>query len=404
MNFYYTSPSELRLPSQPAVPIRDGAAAAPPAAAASGAPSYPRPYANSARNSRVPWRIPAQPLAVRWQSELYPQFAARFVLTAGDRIVAAGRDSWRVLDDAGKTIGEDRLAAGDIVLDSGPGIFLFPDTIGRISAHQLKDASKAFSLSLFFGAEFRRDFIERFGRRVLALSVELPTDPHGGSKPSKSVIELQEFGETFVFSETRRMKSATRVNYLKRETVNLLASTEEETIALASENSVYLADRELVLQREFTGEFTPVSLSLDEQASLYLVVKTGEAVELWKINRDGQRVTRHALAPEFEGSGPPVVGYDHKVYVLAGRHIAAINPDGKAAWTRELDADVSGVVATADNRLLVTAGSQLLTLDAGGTPNVLFTSEDRLRTPAAPTSAGDIVIAGERQIYCLRPQ
>lgn len=402
MKFYHASRDDTRVPVEPAVPIRDGGTPAQGIAAAPEAPAYLRPYANAARNSRVSLRLPPNVLKVRWQSELIPQFAPEFVLASGDRIVVAGADSWRVLDDSGATVGEDRRAPGDIVIDSAAGVFYFADTIGRVAAHQLKDAAKAFSLSVFFDDQYRRDFIVRVASRIIVLSIELQTDPHGESKPNQSVIELQEFSAPLEFSETRRLKSARRVNYLKRDTTRLLAALQGESLVLATNNAIYLAGTDLTLRAELSAEFEPRAFSLDEQSWIFLIAKVAGSAELWVLNDRGERVARTALPEGFEPLAPPIVGYDRTVYVISDRRVMAVAPDGKTLWDRVLDRSVSGAVVTADHRLLVTSGSELLSFDASGASTTLFSApDDRLTTPPAPTPSGDVIIAGERRVYCL---
>jgi hypothetical protein len=400
MTFYHDSRDDKRMPVEPSVAIRDGGTPAQGAAAASGAPTYLRPYANAARNSRVPLNLASRELRIRWQADWLRQFPPEFVFTSGDRVVVTGGDAWRVLSESGGKIADGRRAPGDLVLDGGPGFFYFADTDGGVSAHLLSNGAKAFYLSAWFGSDYRRDFIERLGRRIVVLSIQRQPPPHSDHKPNLSVVEVHEIGEPLVFTETQRLKSAKLTNYLFRDTVNVHAAMHGETLALVTQNSIYLAAPDLALRREFTGEFAPRAVSMDEQSKVYVLVESGNSAALWVINDRGERVAKTALPAGFEARQPPVVGYDHTVYAIAEYQIVAIAPDGRILWDHALEGSIAGAIATLDG-LIVTAGPEVVAYDRGGKARVVFrVAEDRLTTPIAPMREG-FVVGGERGVYGL---
>lgn len=399
MTFYHDSRDEKRLPAEPPVVIRDGGKLAQGTAAA-GAPAYSRPYANAARNSRVSLNLPSHELGIRWGADWLPQFPPEFVFTSDDRVVVTGGDAWRILSESGAKIADGRRAPGDLVLDGGPGFFYFADTDGGVSAHRLSNGARAFYLSAWFGSEYRRDFIERLGRRMVILSIQRELSPHSDHKPNLSVVEVQEIGDPLVFTETQRLKSAKLKDYLFRDTVNMHAAMHGETLALVTENSIYLATPDLALRREFTGEFVPRAVSMDEQSRVYVLVESGDSTALWVINDRGERVVKTTLPTGFEARQPPVVGYDHTVYAISEHRMVAIAPDGKMLWDHALKESIAGAVAGLDG-LMVTAGREIVAYDRSGTARVVFrAAEDRLTTPVAPIRGG-LVVGGERRVYCL---
>lgn len=403
--FYQSSRDDTRAPAQPPVAIRDAAVPVPPAAAAAvGSASCTRPFCNGERNSRVPDPHPREPLAVRWRSTLDPQLHPAVIAAAQDRIVVTGQIAWRLFDGKGETVKDDRMGDGELVVDPANGLFYFPDVDGYVAAHRLADGAKAFHLSVYFGDAYRRALIQREGRRMLVVSIEGMRDPLGNRKPRLSVIELQDLGDPFVLSEVGRLKSATRLEYLFRDTVDLRAAVHDGRLVLATGDRLYSADRDLRLQTELTGEFEPLSLSLDETLRAYMVVATENGRFLWVVSPEGQRVMSFPVPADTPPlSTPPIVGYDHRVYLVGGDRLLAVGVDGKLLWQRA-GAAIAGAVVTADGHLLVAAGSELLDIAADGAVTVLHaTRGDALRTAPVPRGDGEVLVASDEALYCLAP-
>jgi hypothetical protein len=134
-----------------------------------------------------------------------------------------------------------------------------------------------------------------------------------------------------------------------------------------------------------------------------MVVESAGQRALWIVGRTGARVARPPLPAGLDVLAPPIVGYDHMVYLLGAQRIVAVSPAGAVLWDRALDGVAAGAVVTADRKLLVTTGAALDVYDAQGRRERLFTAEgDVLVTPAAATPDGDLVVAGRRFLYRLR--
>ena len=403
--FYQSSRDDTRAPAQPPVVIRAAPAPPPPPAASTAeSAACTRPFCNGERNSRVPELHPRGPLAVRWRSRLDPQLHPVVIAATQDRIAVTGQIAWRLLNATGEAVKDERMGDGELVLDPANGLFYFPDVDGYVAAHRLADGAKAFHLSVYFGDAYRRALIQREGRRMLVVSIEGMRDPLGNRKPRLSVIELQDLGDPFVLSEVGRLKSATRLEYLFRDTVDLRAAVHDGRLVLATADRVYTADGDLRLQTELSGEFEPLSLSLDETLRAYMVVATEHGRALWVVTPEGQRVTSFPLPADMPPlSSPPIVGYDHRVYLVGGDRLLAVGVDGQLLWQRS-GAAVAGAVVTGDGHLLVAAGSELLDIAADGAVTVLHaTSGETLRTAPVPRAGGEVLVASTEALYCLAP-
>jgi hypothetical protein len=218
-----------------------------------------------------------------------------------------------------------------------------------------------------------------------------------------TVTRMHEITTPLALSESGRLTSERRLNDLKRRTATLLVAAHGDTLALATVNAVYLADYELKLHSGLSGDFEPLQMSLDEQSRIYMVVRTQGALELWVVTTAGQRIARVRLPSEFTPMAPPMVGFDHSVYLVSPNGIVAVSPAGKIAWTQAPES-VAGAVVDSDNSILVSAGATLTRWSPQGDPRVLFrTDGERLTTPPSVTPSGELVVAGEKSIFLLRP-
>jgi hypothetical protein len=326
------------------------------------------------------------------------------LLTAPDRVVVDGTDSWVLVDRAGHVVKDGERGDGELVTDPANGLFYFADTGGAIAAHSLRDGAKAFAVSVYFGDGFGRTFIERSERHLLVVSIERAVDAHGGEKPELSVVEVQDLGNPFTFSDTLRLTSARRVAYLFRDTVKLLAAGRRGGLALATEDRLYLADRQLALEAELTGTFVPEALSLDEAGRLHVIVGAADPRRLWVVTAEGRRV---ADVPVPAGAGaaiPPVVGYDHRVIVVGHEEAAALSAAGKPLWTGPTHGGPAGASVTADDELLVAAGVELAAFGPDGARRVLYTAENALRASPVMMADDEVLVVTDRELVYLAPK
>ncbi len=367
-------------------------------------PAYPRPFVNAQSNARLSTALPAGLWEARWQAPLDPFFPYAFVLQAGNRIMLQGPGRWQLFDLRGTSLAIDNFGDSDIVLDAERSLAYLADRFGRGLAVQLMDAVPAFIFSLEGTGDYRRTFLDRQGDRMVAASFKRPTNPHDPVPPRISVVEIYDLGNPPRVTEGVLL-SAVRRAVLYYEVETLLAAVQNGTLVLALPNRIVRTDLDLTIQDEFEGPFTPLAMSLDETGRAYLVVRIEEEEggvrhALWVVTPEGDRVI-DVEVPEA-AYGPPVVGYDHRVYLAAGDSIRAFEADGEARWTRYAGGPVAGAVVTADDRLLVAAGGLLAAYDAAGERTVLFNLEgDRWTTPPVLTERNRIFVASEQHLYCL---
>jgi hypothetical protein len=198
------------------------------------------------------------------------------------------------------------------------------------------------------------------------------------------------------------LESVEPVATLLSRTLPLLTVLHGETLAVAVPNHVYLVNGALKVFADLTGAFVPLALSRDE-AGLCLVVQTGEEQSLWFLTEKGERLVDVRLEAGSLPLMPPVIGYDGRMFAVSTGSVTAVDPDGRLAWRRSLEATPGGAVVTPDGTLVLSAGRDLLAIDEKGETTTLFRFEDDLVTPPVLSDRGEILVASARKLFCLKP-
>lgn len=379
--------------------------AARPAAVATAAPgphaSYHQAFANGQLNSRVGARLPAGDWAVEWSAPLDPQLTPAFVLEDGDRIVVRSA-MWALFDRAGASLGSGQAAGPPVVLDAAQNLFYSILPSGYFSAAHLSDGQPAYMFLPSFGDTFSRVYLARRGSRILVVGEERALDPHGERQPWRSLVEINDVGDPVRTSAGGRVTGSQPVGSLEIPSPHVVAASAGDTIVAAAPGEIYVTNWKLEGRAVLEGSFEPRAMSLDEAGRIYLIVESGDKTSLWLLTADGERVYSYEFPPgSSAGLRPPMVGYDHTVYAIAGRFLYAIGPDGKLNWSREAKARLSGAVVSGDDQLLTSEGSQVVAWNQAGERRVVHSFDEELTTPPVLTADGRLLVASRRALYSL---
>jgi sugar lactone lactonase YvrE len=148
-------------------------------------------------------------------------------------------------------------------------------------------------------------------------------------------------------------------------------------------------------------------MSLDESGFVYVIVLTegADGVQrhaVWVLTPQGERLMDVTL-PEMTDYSPPIVGYNHQVYILLEDRILAISSEGDVLWNEGAGGPIAGAVVTADGQLVVAAGSLIVAFDAAGERSVLYYEEGtQWMTPPVLTERQRLFIASQQHLYCLQ--
>lgn len=376
-------------------------------------------HANEQLNGRLPFYLGPDVLAPAWAARLDPDLEAGSVLLTHDRVLVQGLRRWALLDRLGAPIRNAMKAIGDMVLDPVLGGFFYDDD-GSLSGRRLDTGAQAFSVALTFASTVRRTFLSLrdgglivAGRRQPFLSEPSPPPPGVALPPPAppsldfTHLEAQTLGNPLtvddgVLTSSRRTREVIRHTGVP-EPLHVAAS--DVGVVIAVKGVIYLGDRNLTLSKALSGDFVPGALSLDELGRIYLVAWEGARWCLWVLTPNGDRV---ALVPlpgdESSAVSPPIVGYDHRAYVIVGDTLSAVSPAGECLWQYRAPNALLCASVTADDQLLVAVGDELLAFDAVGNARLCFSFDgDALRTPPVLTADGEVLVASASTLYCLAP-
>lgn len=384
----------------PIVPIPDDTVVTvTPAASEPG--DFVRPLGNPEQNSRLGRALPDGAWKLRWRAPLRGLGTPRDVLNAGDRIVVRAESGWMLFDTDGEMLGRGPAGDGTMLLDPNDGLLLGLDGAGFLGGWRLADGARRFRMILTMPGDLTYTFIDRPGDLYLA-SVERRLPPHTPGVPSAAFIERITLGESIAVDDNGTLRSAARLGDLVREVSDLQIARRGATFVLAVSDTLFRADLALRPVASLTGAFRPLALSLDEQDRAHLVVMTATGPALWVVEPDGRRVVNRPLALATRRLlAPPIVSHHHQIYLVYADRIMALESDGRPWWDTGIEA-IAGAVMTADDRLLVAAGRQVLAY-RGAEPTVLATTLDALTTAPILSAAGLLLVASADTLFAYEP-
>lgn len=385
-------------------PIVPAAGAAQPARATLST-AYTRPFGNDQLNSRAQAPLSEGKWKVFWQTDLHPRMTPRFVLQDANRIVVEA-GVWQVFNNRdGKLVAKGGSGPGSVVMDFPNGLFYFVDTNGLLVGYGLADGKRQWGISPSFGESFARPYFARLGNTMVILGVEQPMDAHGHHKPDKSVLEARELSQPPRVSPSGLLASAVEKGKLHIQSTQVVAAAGEKEVVFAVPGRVEIADLDMNVTAALEGTFEPLSMSLDEAGRIYLLVRSEGQGALWALSPEGQRVFSASIADMPDFPTPPVVGYDHRVYVRTKQRVVAFGADGKVAWELPSPGKLAGLTVTTDDQIVMAAGSQVLSVDPKGDQKLLMDlAGEKLSTPPVVRSDGAILVASESKLFCLIAQ
>ncbi len=386
--------------SAPVYPIRDEEVRALPRAQAPADGDCPRPFCNDALNSRLPRPLGRGSWAIRWEVPIDPAIAGGFVTRSGDRIAVQGSGYWRLFNRTGGPAGRGLIRSSPAVMDAASRLIYADNRTGAFEAARLADGQRVYLLSPAFGLTYVRPYLARRGKFLVVLGVETEAFPHRPSPPTTSVLEIHHLTEPVETDPLGNLLSESFSAQIRIGATKVAAAAHQNGVVLAVPNRIYEFDWNLKAQTAFEGVFDPVHLSLDEAGRSYLLVRVNRRLQLWIVNTEGRRIFRHEFPEDMgEPAGPPVIGYDHKIFVATAAKTYCLAPGQGQVW--EAAAGGAGYV-TADDMLLLSRGTRLVALDGRGRETLVREFEnDRLLTPAILTAEGEILVASAKKLYCL---
>lgn len=371
-------------------------------------------YGDLGRTGRLGATLPAGPLKEVFRVDASHPPGGSAVLTAGKRIFSDS-EQWTLLDTRGKLIDRGVRGHGPALLDPGRKVITLPlHSSGQAALQELglKKGESLFQTSVTGSGHSRVPLCARVGKTYLAVTSDELRDPLGGAAPdATAVVTFSVEGkiDPSGFPARQPRGSTLRVN---RSAVQV--AMHEETLVLAAEASLLFVrvgalPESLVLAGAFSAPFLAQSLSVDEAGRAHLVAGVAGKSELWVVDGDGRRWLREAFGRPVRPVQPPLVGLDHRIFLIETDRITALKPGGGIAWHHPAH-QVAGASITPDGVLLVAADRELLAYAVDGSRRVVHTlvpaegsPDDPLRTPPVIAADGTVLLGCATAVIGLRP-
>jgi len=397
------------------------------------------PFVNEEQNSRLPWPLPRGAWRVRWRFPLTEGNNPGHILLlqAGNNVAATHHQYASLFDLEGHRVAALYPGVNGL-FDTDHSLYwqATPPGSDLLIAYRMPGGELLGSLSVN-DITVSRDFIGRRGLRMIMAGTSFQHRPDGGVVSQRAAIETRLIKDPpQADAETHLLEEEMSDREISIDSAQMIVAVHGDTVAFAVHGRLYFAGWDLRVRRALAGEFLPLAMSLDEEGRIYLVVASGNRIELWGIAQDGGRFLVVVLLSDADrflrkidvdythqsGSRQiqvilpeifvwaPIIGYDHRVIVgvrvpgtqpgLWEQRLFAIGSSGGLSW--EYSSSFAGAAVTADDRLLVSAGDKLLAFGETATPEVLheFPGEIQQSAPIL-TGDGDLLVATGQFLYAL---
>ncbi len=382
------------------VPLRGGKIAARPPAPAEEAPVSVRHFANNSMNGRLSAPLAKGAWGTRWTAALPSDPLA--VVRGESQILCQWPGAWRLFDAAGAQISEGVSGQSPAVVDPRSGSFQLITPALAWEMRHLSSGEVAYRNQLPYNNDYSWPLLLRSGNRMIAFASIRPGFGHAPVQPGSSLLQLIEIGVPMQTDPSGLVKNLTRFEALLISSADARAAAAGETIAMAAPNVLALFDTNLQVKAVYTGEFTPLQMSMDESGWMYLLVESGGSRSLWIVTPEGSRA---AVWPASAQLGsviqPPILGYDRRIYLLTAAQLVALDSEAKPLWTQVVPGGAAGAGVTIDGEVLVSTSNALLAFGPGGSHRELQRFNSPLTTPPVYTSHREIVVGGSKQLHCL---
>ena len=366
---------------------------------------YTRPYANDESNSRAPVEISEKLWEIKWQIAVDPFFPAKFILTAKDNFIIQASGRWYLLNSKGELTGKDFIGNSDIVFDSERGLFYYADRFGQIAAVNLSSGEKLYSMQVHGLEDVERKYFFRIDNNLLLAEKSENKNPHDPSPLSFIYLEAYTIDDPPIV-ENGNLTSYKELYHTYYYTNQVAAASDQKHFVYSVENKVIIAGPDLKTESEFEDQFKPVTLSLDESGRIYMTVINNEnKLALRIITPGGDLIVDLEIPVENQlNSIPPVIGYNHEIFIVFDNLVFCFAEDGKLKWQTYTDGKTGGAVIDSDNKLLLSEGSTISQFDERGERQFIFQFPgEHIVTSPVITKEKNIIVATESNIYLLIP-
>ena len=368
-------------------------------------------FTNVYRNSRLPAALPVStawsPFARRSIGE---DFLPDGLLATDEKVVLSTALGLLVYDNEGEPVGGLINSLSVPVMAPALSHVLFIDRNSYLAGHPLADDAVDFKLSPTFGNTYRRDLITFAGKNLILIGqkvIPVLENPDADPVKAEACIDVWEWNSDPTADEDGYATNLSGLRSLGINSDNVVAAVTGESLALAVTDNLCLLDGNINMLACLTGRFTPVAMSGDEDGYVYIISAGERANRLMVVDSEGQLVTSSGIpGPGPKGYMPPIVGYDHTVYIPVEDRILVFDALGRHGTDLPVSPQFAGAVVTVDGTLMVSDGERVLAFPGNADSDPLVIAEfkgEQLRTAPVLLKSGVIWVATNKHLYGLKP-
>ena len=315
---------------------------------------------------------------------------------------AIDKKEFVVLNGAGHQILEDYSGRSPIAIDGRAKLFQLITSTSSWEVRHLSSGELAFRNALPYDENYSWPVLYRAGSRMLAFADIQPALRHSGQDKGSSLLQLIEVQTPIETDESKLVRNLARFEALQLSVESACAAAQNDTIAIAAAGVLALFDSTLKVTAALSMDFEPLFVSMDEAGWIYLSGASNRNRALWVLNPQGARTAAWTVPPDVaDPFQPPILGYDHRVYLLTASQLVALGDRAELRWSKPVPGGALGAGVTVDGRVLVSAANALLAFDPSGGHKELHKFEDRITTPPVYTAHHEIVVGAGNKVYCL---
>jgi len=289
-----------------------------------------------------------------------------------------------------------------MTLDPAMGRFYSLGTGNSLQANALTNGELQFTVPLGYNEAFAWPLLHRSGKRLIAAGTEQKMFSPRGVPPTQSLIQIIEDGSPAQLSPYKVLLSVDAQEDLLFNNPTMLPVAAGDMIWAVLPNLIVRTSASQEIAGAWSDTFEPVYASADEAGWLHLVAAVGERRELWIVRPEGRRTVRTDLKVENRAvSGPPAIGYDHRVYLWTSQLVAAFSPEGRHLWDCVLAGPIAGLSVTPDDHLVVAAGERVYVIDQTGKALPLLEIGEPVTAAPVVTAEGDIIVGTGTRVLCF---
>jgi len=358
-------------------------------------------YSNGSLNSRQPvTRIDAGRLIAESKRDI-SQLEPDLLLVKGDAVFIRGRINWSLQRENGNQLATGIRGKGEPCLDSEKQLLINFSHNGLMQGFDLNNGNEKFFATLFMANDFYRSYVNRIRDQIIVGGYELPLS--GGSEsPHVPEIAAVETWKLPKLSTDRTPQEIPEfyIDPIVLGTPEVLIASYSDTIVVTENQRILFATQSLSVYSAIHINCEPVAMSVDGAGWVHLVCKVNNSLELWVLNQQGQRKLKIALpkVEEVDSIQPPIIGYDHTVYLIFDDKLMRVSIDGNSEIVPI--PDFVGAITTVDNMLLIATKTELKSLlkNRGMESLMSFKGEEIISAPQF-SDDGRLWLATDKNIY-----